>query len=92
MGPFANNNNMNNDSDWGFHYDNKNSTKNTSNATTDGQYAGAASANAKGVADAYAKGAADGFANGIADAYAKGYADAKTNSAADSRNQAPAAQ
>jgi hypothetical protein len=24
MGPFANSNNMDNDSDWGFHYNNKN--------------------------------------------------------------------
>ncbi|MCH9745867.1 MAG: hypothetical protein K0U04_03970, partial [Proteobacteria bacterium] len=69
FGPFANNNDMNNDSDWGFHYNNKNTTKNVSNATTDGKYAGVADANAKGVADAYAK----------------GYADAKGNAAADSR-------
>ena len=84
-------NNMNNDSDWGFYYDNKNSTKNMSNATTDGQYAADADADAKVIAAAYAKGAADGFANGIAHAYAKGYADGQAHSAADLRNQAPAA-
>ena len=86
FGPFANNNDMNNDSDWGFHYNNKNSTKNVSNATTDGQYAGSASANAKAQADAYSKGQADGFAKGQADAYAKGYADGKAATSVDSRN------
>jgi flagellar biosynthesis/type III secretory pathway protein FliH len=93
MGPFANSNNMDNDSDWGFHYNNKNATKNTSNATADGNYAGVASANAKGVADAYAKGMADGFAKGIANAYAKGFADGKVNSTVVPREQyTPAAE
>ncbi|SHN89216.1 PE_PGRS family protein [Bathymodiolus heckerae thiotrophic gill symbiont] len=86
MGPFANSNDMNNDSDWGFHYNNKNKTSNKSNATTDGKFAGVATADAKGVADAYAKGQADAFAKAQADAYAKGYADAKTNAAVDSRD------
>jgi len=84
---------MNNDSDWGFHYNNKNTTKNIANATADGNYAGVASANAKGVADAYAKGMADGFAKGIANAYAKGFADGKVNSSVVSREQyTPAAK
>jgi hypothetical protein len=86
MGPFANSNDMNNDSDWGFHYNNKNATKNVSNATTDGKFAGVADANAKGTADAYAKGQADAFAKAQADAYAKGLADANAKIAADSRD------
>jgi hypothetical protein len=55
FGPFANSNNMDNDSDWGFHYNNKNKTSNKANATTDGKFAGVADANAKGVAEAYSK-------------------------------------
>ena len=87
FGSFANNYNMNNDSDWGFKYNNKNSIKKTSNVTTDGQFADAASANAKAQVDAYFKGAADGFAKGQADAYAKGYADGKMTFSVDSRSQ-----
>ncbi|WP_225879768.1 hypothetical protein [Abyssogena phaseoliformis symbiont] len=33
MNPFSNSNDMNNDSDWDFYYNNKNSTKNISNAS-----------------------------------------------------------
>jgi flagellar biosynthesis/type III secretory pathway protein FliH len=71
MGPFANSNDMNNDSDWGFHYNNKNATKNVSNATTDGKFTGTADAYAKGQADAYAKAQADAYAKGVADATAE---------------------
>ena len=77
-GPFANNNDMVNDSDWGFHYSNKNTTKNKSTAVADGQASGTADANMKAVADAYAKGQADAYAKAQADAYTKGYADGMT--------------
>ena len=50
---------MNNDSDWGFHYNNKNATKNASNATTGGKFAGVADAYAKGYADAKSSSAVD---------------------------------
>ncbi len=74
---------MDNESDWGFHYNNKNRTKNISKATADSMWDGAADGNASGTADAFAKGYADGHTKGSLDAYGKGYADGRT---IDSRN------
>lgn len=70
-GPFANTNNMDNNSDWGFHYNNKNAIKNTSATSVDAKLSAVADAYAKGQADAFAKVRADAYAKGVVDGYAR---------------------
>ena len=64
FGPFKNDNNWLNDSDFGFNFNTKNKVDNKSTAAADANATGAADAYGKGVADAYAKGYADGKASG----------------------------
>lgn len=89
-GPMTNANNMANESDWGFHYNNKNKTTNNQTMTAQAQADAKADATAKmqadaklqavveAYADAYAKSRAETEAKIKADAYTRGYADGES--------------
>ncbi len=70
-GPFSNVNDMVNDSDWGFYYNNKNKISNKGYARADGKYAGELQSRGSGYADGYTKGNADAYYKGQAEGYGK---------------------
>lgn len=70
-GPLSNMNDMVNESDWGFYYENKNKVSNKGYARADGKYAEELSARGVGYADGYTKGNADAYYKGQLDGYGK---------------------
>lgn len=70
-GPLSNMNDMVNESDWGFYYENKNKVSNKGYARADGKYAEQLSARGVGYADGYTKGNADAYYKGQLDGYGK---------------------
>ena len=70
-GPISNMNDMVNESDWGFYYNNKNTTKNTGYARADGEYAAELLNRLSGNADGYTRGNAEGYYQGQMDGYGK---------------------
>ncbi|WP_428087235.1 hypothetical protein [Candidatus Thioglobus sp.] len=70
-GPLSNVNEMVNDSDWGFHYNNKNSMSNKGYSRADGKYTTKLEARGVGYSDAYTKGNADAYYKGQLDGYGK---------------------
>ncbi len=70
-GPLNNMNEMVNDSDWGFYYENKNKTTNKGYARADAKYSAELDARGIGYADGYAKGNADAYYKGQLDGYGK---------------------
>ena len=70
-GPLSNMNNMVNESDWGFYYENKNKTSNKGYARADGKYAAEIEARGIGYTDGYTKSNADAYYKGQLDGYGK---------------------
>jgi hypothetical protein len=70
-GPMNNVNDMVNDSDWGFYYNNKNSTTNKGYARADAKYSEQLEARGIGYTDGYIKGNADSYYKGQLDGYGK---------------------
>jgi len=70
-GPLNNMNDMVNESDWGFYYENKNKVSNKGYSRADGKYAEALEVRGVGYADGYTKGNADAYYKGQLDGYGK---------------------
>ena len=68
-GPFNKMNDMVNESDWGFYYNNKNTTSNKGYSRADGKYAAELESRGVGYSDAYTKGNADAYYKSQLDGY-----------------------
>lgn len=71
-GPISNMNDMVNESDWGFYYNNKNTTSNKGYARADGEYAADLLNRLSGQGEGYTRGNAESYYQGQLEGYGKG--------------------